>query len=129
MRANLEATKGQVMAESVMIALAGKGMGRQEAHRLVREAAVTARKKDVHVKEVLAADPAVAKLRLRRNCKTRWILIDMWAGAGRSWTRFSSADLGRDNAAPGLLSINLWGSVQGFARPPHRPSGPPASAW
>src|SRR3989442_11360882 len=57
-----EATKGQVMAESVMIALAGKGMGRQEAHRLVREAAMTARKKEVHLKEVLAADPAVARL-------------------------------------------------------------------
>src|SRR5213594_3225941 len=62
MRANLEATKGQVMAESVMIALAGKGMGRQEAHRLVREASMTARKKDLHLREVLAADPAVTKV-------------------------------------------------------------------
>src|SRR5438093_13682919 len=62
MRANLEVTKGQVMAESVMIALAGKGMGRQEAHRLVREASMTARKKDVHLREILAADPAVMKL-------------------------------------------------------------------
>ena len=62
MRANLEVTKGQVMAESVMIALAGKGMGRQEAHRLVREASMTARKKDLHLREVLAADPAVTKV-------------------------------------------------------------------
>ena len=62
MRANLEATKGQVMAESVMIALAAKGMGRQEAHRLVREAAMAARKKDVHLREVLSGNPGVMKL-------------------------------------------------------------------
>ncbi len=62
MRANLEATKGQVMGEAVMIALVGKGLGRQEAHRLVRDAALRARTKDVHLKEVLAADRTVAKL-------------------------------------------------------------------
>src|SRR3989449_1545366 len=62
MRANLEATKGQVMAESVMIALAAKGMGRQEAHRLVRDAALEARKKGVHLKEVLTGNPTVKKL-------------------------------------------------------------------
>ena len=62
-----EATKGQVMAESVMIALAGKGMGRQEAHRLLREAAMTVRKKDVHLKEVLAADPVVTTLRSAKD--------------------------------------------------------------
>ena len=62
MRANLEATKGQVMAEAVMIALAGKGLGRQEAHKLVRDAAMEARKKDVQLKEILAGHPAVKKL-------------------------------------------------------------------
>ncbi len=61
MRANLEATKGQVMAEPVMIALVGKGMGRQEAHRLVQTVALRARRKDVHLKDALAADKAVAK--------------------------------------------------------------------
>src|SRR6184192_1205032 len=39
MKENLEATRGQVMAEAVMIALVAKGLGRQDAHRLVREAA------------------------------------------------------------------------------------------
>jgi len=62
MRANLEATKGQVMSEAVMIALVGKGMGRQEAHRLVRDAAMEARKRGVHLKEVLAANPTIKKL-------------------------------------------------------------------
>jgi adenylosuccinate lyase len=53
MKANLEATKGQVMAESVMIALTKKGMGRQEAHGLVREAARKARAEGKHLRDVL----------------------------------------------------------------------------
>ena len=61
MSANLEATKGQVMAESVMIALVGKGLGRQEAHELVRIAAQKARTKDAHLRDVLAADARVTK--------------------------------------------------------------------
>lgn len=62
MKANLDATKGQVMAESVMVALVGKGMGRQEAHKLVRDAAMKARKDDAHLKDVLAADKTVTGL-------------------------------------------------------------------
>ncbi len=59
MRANLEATQGQVMAESVMIALTRKGMGRQEAHSLVREAAMKARAEGHHLREVLKAHKVV----------------------------------------------------------------------
>ena len=61
MKENLEATKGQVMAESVMIALVGKGLGRQEAHKVVRDAAQRARTKDTHLQDVLASDPKVTK--------------------------------------------------------------------
>ncbi len=53
MKANLEATQGQVMAESVMIALTKKGLGRQEAHSVVREAAMKARAEGRHLKDVL----------------------------------------------------------------------------
>jgi adenylosuccinate lyase len=53
MKANLEATQGQAMAESVMIALTRKGLGRQEAHSLVREAAMKARASGRHLKDVL----------------------------------------------------------------------------
>ncbi len=61
MRENLDAMKGQVMAESVMIALTRKGIGRQDAHRIVRDAAQRARLKGLHFKDVLAADPKVTK--------------------------------------------------------------------
>lgn len=36
MRENMEESQGMIMAESVMIALVEKGMGRQEAHELIR---------------------------------------------------------------------------------------------
>src|SRR2546428_9558121 len=67
MRVNLEATKGQVMAEAVMIALVGKGLGRQDALRLVRDAATEARKKGVHLKDVLATNNAVKKLLIAKE--------------------------------------------------------------
>src|SRR5438876_335741 len=60
--ANLEATKGQDMAEAVMMALAGKELGRQEAHKLVREAAQAARTKGIHLREALLAEPRISKL-------------------------------------------------------------------
>jgi adenylosuccinate lyase len=59
MRENLEATRGQVMSESVMIALARKGLGRQEAHRLVRDVAMKARGKGQHLHAALKADKRV----------------------------------------------------------------------
>ncbi len=58
MRANLEATRGQLLAEAVVMALAPR-VGRLAAHdlleRLCREAGVTRR----HLREVLAGDPTV----------------------------------------------------------------------
>src|SRR5437763_465508 len=67
MKENLEATRGQVMAEAVMIALVAKGLGRQDAHRLVREAAQKARAKEVHLRDVLLADSKVTKLLSKKD--------------------------------------------------------------
>ena len=57
MRENLERTRGQVMAEAVMIALVSKGLGRQEAHQVVRDVALEARDKGLHLREVLLRHP------------------------------------------------------------------------
>jgi len=62
MKRNIEDTKGQVMSESIMIALVGKGMGRQEAHKLTRDVAMTAREKGVHLRDALLKDKDVTKL-------------------------------------------------------------------
>src|SRR5256885_696397 len=61
MQANLEATKGQVMAEAMMMALVAKGLGRQEAHKLVRETAHAARAKGLSLRDSLLEEPRVSK--------------------------------------------------------------------
>jgi adenylosuccinate lyase len=50
---NLELTHGLVMAERVMIALSEKGMGRQEAHELVRTLAQQAFREKRNLKELV----------------------------------------------------------------------------
>ncbi len=50
---NLELTHGLIMAERLMIALTEKGMGRQEAHELVRTNAQVAFKEGRHLKELV----------------------------------------------------------------------------
>lgn len=54
---NLELTRGLVMAERVMIALTGKGMGRQEAHELVRELSQKAFAGKKSLREALESSP------------------------------------------------------------------------
>lgn len=81
MIANLEATKGQVMGEPVMIALTKKGIGRQEAHALVRGAALKARAKGVHLREVLDADKTVARHLTKKELEAA---MDPKAYTGRS---------------------------------------------
>jgi len=58
MRANLEATGGAIMAESVMIAL-GRKLGRLEAHHVVEEASRKASAEHRHLEEVLSEDERV----------------------------------------------------------------------
>jgi adenylosuccinate lyase len=55
------------MAEAVMIALVSKGLGRQEAHRLVREAAQKARSKGIQLRDALAAETKVSKLLTKKE--------------------------------------------------------------
>lgn len=61
MKTNIERTNGQIMAESVMIALTRKGMSRQEAHEILRKASIEADTKKMHLKTVLEKNATVAK--------------------------------------------------------------------
>lgn len=61
MKKNLESSKGLIMAESVMMALTKKGVGRQEAHDILRSCAMKATQKDISFKEALAEKDAVAQ--------------------------------------------------------------------
>lgn len=58
---NLNLTRGLNMAEAAMIALTEKGVGRQEAHELLRKLALKAFNEKRHLKEVLAEDEEIGK--------------------------------------------------------------------
>ena len=58
MRANLDLSKGQILAEAVQMALA-PALGRDVAHKLVGDASKRATHEGRHLKEILASDPRV----------------------------------------------------------------------
>ncbi|MDD4250212.1 MAG: adenylosuccinate lyase [Methanosarcina sp.] len=60
-RRNLELLRGLNMGEAVMIELAKRGVGRQEAHELVRNAAMVAHDTGQHFKQVLLDMPSVSR--------------------------------------------------------------------
>lgn len=62
MRENMNLTQGRTMSEAVMIALTRKGMGRQEAHELVRRLAIKSAQERISFKQVLLEDPNVMRL-------------------------------------------------------------------
>jgi len=59
---NLKLTCGAVLAEHVMIMLAERGMSRQEAHELLREACIDSRKTGKRLPEILSKNLAVIQL-------------------------------------------------------------------
>ena len=58
MASNLEATRGLVHSQAVLLAMVERGMARDEAYRVVQQAAARAWEDGDHLSEVLAADPA-----------------------------------------------------------------------
>lgn len=59
---NLDLSRGLPMAESVMMMLTKKGMGRQEAHEVVRQCSMTALNEQMHLRETLLGDGRVVEL-------------------------------------------------------------------
>ena len=60
-RRNLDLLRGLNMGEAVMIELAMRGVGRQEAHEIVRSSAMIAHEGGQHFKDVLLANKEVAE--------------------------------------------------------------------
>jgi 3-carboxy-cis,cis-muconate cycloisomerase len=58
MRANIDATRGLVMAEAVTMALAAR-IGKRDAHKLVESACRRAVAEGAHLRDLLAGDPAI----------------------------------------------------------------------
>ena len=61
MKENMDRAHGLMMAESVMIALTEKGVGRQDAHEMAREASMHAIAKQVHYSKALEQHKGIAK--------------------------------------------------------------------
>jgi adenylosuccinate lyase len=53
MISNIDSAKGLIMAEPVMMRMTEKGIGRQDAHEIVREASMIASSKNEHLLDVL----------------------------------------------------------------------------
>ena len=64
---NLKLTRGLIMSEAVMLALVRKGMGRQEAHELVRRLAIKSRSEGTEFKKVLMEDETVRRFLTERE--------------------------------------------------------------
>jgi adenylosuccinate lyase len=62
MKKNLEISKGLPMAESLMTTLIGKGMGRGDAHELMREISLKAAKENRTLKEVFTQENKKLKI-------------------------------------------------------------------
>ena len=62
MRANLDASRGLVFSQPVLLALVSAGLGRDDAYRVVQSAALRATDEMLDFRSVVTADPAVADL-------------------------------------------------------------------
>jgi adenylosuccinate lyase len=60
-RKNLDLLNGLNMGEAIMIELSKKGVGRQEAHEIVRQCAMSARESGIHMKDALLKNETVSK--------------------------------------------------------------------
>ncbi len=67
MEENIERSRGLPMAEAVMILLVEKGMGRQEAHELLRVCSIEAVNSNRHLKEVLLENESIRGLMDRKE--------------------------------------------------------------
>jgi adenylosuccinate lyase len=65
MRRNLDAGRGLIFSQPVLLALVHAGLGRDEAYRVVQKAALTASDALLDFRSVLDRDPAVADLPAR----------------------------------------------------------------
>jgi len=61
MRRNIELSRGAIMAEAVMMALARKGMGRQRAYKLIRELVIKSQLENKDLKSILQENDEVRK--------------------------------------------------------------------
>lgn len=70
MRKNIDITQGRIMAESVMLNLTRRGMGRQAAHRLVREISLKCATTGKFFKDALLENSDIKKFLSKKEIET-----------------------------------------------------------
>jgi len=78
-RKNLDLLRGLNMGEVIMIELAKRGVGRQEAHEIVRSSAMEAHESGMHLKDVLLSKPEVTQY-LSEEDITNLVNPDLYIG-------------------------------------------------
>ncbi|MFX0041554.1 MAG: adenylosuccinate lyase [Candidatus Hodarchaeota archaeon] len=58
---NLNLTKGACLSEKVMVELVKRGIGRQEGHEILREAAIVSRNENKFIKDILFENQVISK--------------------------------------------------------------------
>ncbi len=62
MKANIDATRGLIFSQSVLLALTKKGLTREEAYQVVQRNSLKAWKEGLDFRALVAADPEVARV-------------------------------------------------------------------
>jgi len=66
---NIESAKGMIMAEPVMMKMTEKGIGRQDAHEIIREASMIASSKNEHLLDALLRDGRLTKVMTEKEIR------------------------------------------------------------
>ena len=82
MRKNIESAKGLIMAEPVMMKMTEKGIGRQDAHEIIRESSMIAVEKDIHLLDILLKDPKVTKVMTEKEIRNAMDPANYTGGSG-----------------------------------------------
>ena len=111
MHANIDATRGLVMAEAVAMALADR-IGKQEAHKLVESACRRAVAEAAHLRDALARDPAVMA-QLNAEMLDRLFAPESYLGMAERFVERALAARRRGQIGITLSNFRLHGTPHG----------------
>ena len=92
MTENLEATRGAIFSQTVLLALVEAGMSRDAAYRAVQEASRTSHESHTHLRDVLATMPAVSSVLSAARLEAAFDTSRVLRHAGRAVDALSELD-------------------------------------
>jgi len=92
MLANMETTRGAIFSQSVLLALVESGMSRDDAYRLVQDASRVSHEKGSHLRDVVAAMPAVSSVLSAAKLEAAFDISRVLRHAGRAVDALNELD-------------------------------------